>query len=116
MYFNSLFVVKLIQGSLRHGGTFNFLICTDSLSSLHCLLSVYSTEKLVVEVQSILYYLDCDIRENSGNLGNDRADQLAKEATCQDMNIFNVCVIAPLEACILRKNFFLLEYRILVLA
>ncbi|GFS60576.1 RNase H domain-containing protein [Trichonephila clavipes] len=54
-------VVKLIQDSLRQGGTLNFLICTDSLSSLHCLLSVNSTEKLVVE--------------------------LAKEATCQDMNL-----------------------------
>ncbi|GFV52811.1 RNase H domain-containing protein [Trichonephila clavipes] len=40
-----------------------------------------------------LYYLDCDIpfsyvRGHSGSLGNDRADQLAKEATCQDMNLF----------------------------
>ncbi|GFV06646.1 hypothetical protein TNCV_2949681 [Trichonephila clavipes] len=53
---------------------------------------VNSTEKLVVEVQSILYYLDCNIhfsyvRGHSGNLGNDRVNQLAKEATCQDMNI-----------------------------
>ncbi|GFX22771.1 hypothetical protein TNCV_4839081 [Trichonephila clavipes] len=51
-----------------------------------------SLEKLIVEVQSILYYLeDCDItfliRGHSGNLGNDRVDQLAKEATCQDMNL-----------------------------
>ncbi|GFV97077.1 RNase H domain-containing protein [Trichonephila clavipes] len=85
-------VVKLIQDSLRQGGTLNFLICTDSLFSLHCLLSLNSTEKLVVEVQSIQYYLDCDIhfsyvRGHSGNLGNDRADQLAKEATCQDINL-----------------------------
>ncbi|GFV06759.1 RNase H domain-containing protein [Trichonephila clavipes] len=84
--------VKLIQDSLRQGGTLNFLICTDLLSSLHCLLNVNSTEKLVVEVQSILFYLDCDIhfsyvRGHSGNLGNDRADQLAKEATCQDVNL-----------------------------
>ncbi|GFX28524.1 RNase H domain-containing protein [Trichonephila clavipes] len=80
------------KNSLRRGGTLNFLICTDSLSSLHCLLSVNSTEKLVVDVQSILYYLDCDIhfsyvRDRSGNLGNDRADQLAKETTSQDMNL-----------------------------
>ncbi|GFY10443.1 hypothetical protein TNCV_1463331 [Trichonephila clavipes] len=52
----------------------------------------FGIEKLVVEVQSVLYYLDCDIhfsyvRGHSGNLGNDRADQLAKEATCQDMNL-----------------------------
>ncbi|GFW25937.1 RNase H domain-containing protein [Trichonephila clavipes] len=85
-------VVKLIQDSLRQGGTLNFLNCTDSLSSLHCFLSVNSTEKLVVEFQSILYYLDCDIhfsyvRGHSGNLGNDRVHQLAKEATCQDMNL-----------------------------
>ncbi|GFY19672.1 RNase H domain-containing protein [Trichonephila clavipes] len=85
-------VVKLIRDSLRQGGTLNFLICTDSLSSLHYLLSVNSIEKLVVEVHSILYYLDCDIhfsyvRGHSGNLTNDRADQLDKEATCQDMNL-----------------------------
>ncbi|GFY19219.1 RNase H domain-containing protein [Trichonephila clavipes] len=36
-------VVQLIQDSLRQGGTLNFLICTDSLSSLHCLLNVNST-------------------------------------------------------------------------
>ncbi|GFV29762.1 RNase H domain-containing protein [Trichonephila clavipes] len=70
----------------------NILICTYSLSSLHCFLNVNSTEKLVVEVQPILFYLDCDIhfsyvRGHSGNLGNDRADQLAKEATCQDVNL-----------------------------
>ncbi|GFW73996.1 retrovirus-related Pol polyprotein from transposon 17.6 [Trichonephila clavipes] len=57
---------------------------------LACL--IYEEEKLVVEVQSILYYLDYDIyfsyvRGHSGNLGNDRGDQLAKEATCQDMNL-----------------------------
>ncbi|GFT09141.1 RNase H domain-containing protein [Trichonephila clavipes] len=80
------------RDSLCQGGTLDFLICTDSLSSLHCLLSVNSTEKLVVEVQSILCYLDCDIhfsyvRGHSGNLGNYRVDQLAKEATCQDMNL-----------------------------
>ncbi|GFV16134.1 RNase H domain-containing protein [Trichonephila clavipes] len=79
----------------------NFRICTDSLSSLHCLLSVSSIGKLVVEVQSILFHLDCDIhfpyvRGHSGNLGNDRADQLAKEATCQDMNKYVPFV--PLEA------------------
>ncbi|GFU28790.1 RNase H domain-containing protein [Trichonephila clavipes] len=83
-------VVKLIQDSLHQGGMLNFLICTDSFSSFHCMFSVNCTEKLVVEDQSILYYLDCDIhfsyvRGHSGNLGNDRADQLAKEATCQDM-------------------------------
>ncbi|GFW30468.1 hypothetical protein TNCV_454061 [Trichonephila clavipes] len=60
------------------------------IHSLHS--SVNFTENLVVEVQSILYYLDCDIhfsyvRCHSGNLGNDRADQLAKEATCQNMNL-----------------------------
>ncbi|GFW19000.1 RNase H domain-containing protein [Trichonephila clavipes] len=84
--------VKLIQDSLRQGGMLNFLICTVSLSSLHCLLNVNYTEKLVVEVQSILYYLDCDIhfscvRGHSRNLGNDRADRLAKETTCEDMNL-----------------------------
>ncbi|GFU26768.1 RNase H domain-containing protein [Trichonephila clavipes] len=49
-------------------------------------------EKLVVEVQSILFYLDCDIHfsyvsGHSGNLGNHTADQLAKEATFQDVNL-----------------------------
>ncbi|GFW25718.1 hypothetical protein TNCV_1309791 [Trichonephila clavipes] len=52
-----------------------------------------NAEKLVVEVQSILYNIeDCDthfsyVRGHSGNLVNDRADQLAKEATYQDMNL-----------------------------
>ncbi|GFY13118.1 hypothetical protein TNCV_666801 [Trichonephila clavipes] len=45
-----------------------------------------STEKLVVNVQSILHYLeDCEVyfyvRGHSGNLGNDKVDQLAKRAT-----------------------------------
>ncbi|GFU49538.1 RNase H domain-containing protein [Trichonephila clavipes] len=78
-------------------------------------------EKLVVEVQSILYYLeDCDIhfsyvRGHSGNLGNERADLLAKEGTCRDMP-FDVCAIVSLEALSLGKNCFLLEHRILGLA
>ncbi|GFX17789.1 hypothetical protein TNCV_475891 [Trichonephila clavipes] len=50
--------------------------------------------KLVVNVQSILYYLeDCDIlfsevQGHSGNLCNNRMNQLAIEATSQDMDIF----------------------------
>ncbi|GFV74658.1 hypothetical protein TNCV_1177961 [Trichonephila clavipes] len=50
-------------------------------------------ENLVVAIQFIMYYLeDCDIHfscvlGHSGNFGNDRADQFAKEATCQDMNL-----------------------------
>ncbi|GFW11990.1 uncharacterized protein TNCV_4530561 [Trichonephila clavipes] len=83
----------MIQNSLRHGEYLNFLICTDSLSSLHSLRKVNSTEKLVVEVQSMLCNLeDCGIyfsyvQDHSGNLGNDRVDLLAKEATYQDMNL-----------------------------
>ncbi|GFU71014.1 RNase H domain-containing protein [Trichonephila clavipes] len=108
----------IIFDSLRQGGTLNFLICTDSLSSLHCLLNVNSTEKLVVEVQSIMFYLDCDIHfsyaeGHSGNLGNDRADQLAKEATCQDVKPFDVCAIVQLETFSLGKNCFFLEHRVL---
>ncbi|GFV23287.1 hypothetical protein TNCV_4780011 [Trichonephila clavipes] len=52
-----------------------------------------SLKKLVMEVQSVLYHLeDCDIHfsyvlGHSGNFGNDRANQLTKETTCQDMNV-----------------------------
>ncbi|PRD29477.1 UNVERIFIED_CONTAM: hypothetical protein NCL1_29302 [Trichonephila clavipes] len=104
--------------SLRQDGTLNFLICTDSLSSLHCLLNVNSTEKLVVEVQSILYYLDYEIhfshvQVHSGNLGNDTANQLAKEATCQNMKPFDVCTIVPLETFSLGKNCFFQEHQVL---
>ncbi|GFT35222.1 hypothetical protein TNCV_353221 [Trichonephila clavipes] len=53
--------------------------------------------QLVKGVTFVVYFvlpqdfLDCDIHfsyvwGHSGNLSNDRADQLAKEATCQDMN------------------------------
>ena len=49
--------VKLIQYSLSLSGTLNFFICSDSLSLLHLLRNVTSTEKLIVEVQSILYRL-----------------------------------------------------------
>ncbi|GFX37659.1 RNase H domain-containing protein [Trichonephila clavipes] len=82
-----------LEDSLRQGRTHNFLICTDSLSSLYSLSNVASIEKLVVKVQSILYYLeDCDIhfsyvRGHSENLGDDTVDQLIKEATCQDMDL-----------------------------
>ena len=82
--------IKLIQDFFRLNRILNFLIFTDSLSSLHLLWNVTSTEKLVVEVQSILYCL-CDIghceiyflyvRGHSGVLSNERANQLAKEAT-----------------------------------
>ena len=90
------FAVKLIQDSLHLNGTLNFLTCTDSLSSLHSLRNITSTEKLVVEVQSIFYRL-CDVggceiyfsyvRSHSGVLGNERVDQLAKEATGYDLNL-----------------------------
>ncbi|GFV48854.1 hypothetical protein TNCV_641591 [Trichonephila clavipes] len=77
----------------RPGDTLNILPAKKILSRVHSLRNVNSTEKLVVEVQSILYnFEDCDIhfsyvRSHSGNLGKDRAAQLAKEATCQDMNL-----------------------------
>ncbi|GFY30589.1 retrovirus-related Pol polyprotein from transposon opus [Trichonephila clavipes] len=64
-----------------------------SLSSIHSLRNVSYTEKLVVKVQSIMYNLeDCDthfsyVWGDSGNIGNDRAYQLAKGAICQDMNL-----------------------------
>ncbi|GFW23626.1 RNase H domain-containing protein [Trichonephila clavipes] len=50
-------VVKLIQDSLCQDGMLNFLICTTSLSSLYCFLSVNSTEKLDVEVTSTFLML-----------------------------------------------------------
>ena len=88
LFFSINLAVKLIQNSLHLNGTLNFLICTNSLSSFHLLRNV--SEKLVVEVQSILYRF-CDIESceiyflyvsrHSGVLGNERADQLAKEVT-----------------------------------
>ncbi|GFY05024.1 uncharacterized protein TNCV_561561 [Trichonephila clavipes] len=69
-----------------------------------------------LDVQSILFYLDCDIHFSyvwchSGNLSNDRADQLAKEATCQDVNLL---MSVPLETFSLRKNCFFLNTEFLV--
>ncbi|GFX17914.1 RNase H domain-containing protein [Trichonephila clavipes] len=54
--------------------------------------SVFQAKLLCINLDSILYYLDCDthfyhVRDQSGNLGNDRADQSDKEATCQDMKL-----------------------------
>ncbi|GFX36217.1 hypothetical protein TNCV_2065551 [Trichonephila clavipes] len=72
----------------------------------HCVFSVlmeHDFKKLVVEVQSILYNLeDCNIHFSyaqchNGNLSNDRADQLTKEAPCEDMN-FLMSVLVALEA------------------
>ncbi|GFX22980.1 hypothetical protein TNCV_2086881 [Trichonephila clavipes] len=63
------------------------------LSSLPSLRNVNSTENLLVAIQSIMYNLeDCDIhftyvQGNRGNFSNGRVDQLAKEATCQDMKL-----------------------------
>ena len=63
---------------------------TASLSSLHLLRNVTSTEKIVVQVQSILYRL-CNIGRceigHSGVIGIDRADQLVKEATGFDIDL-----------------------------
>lgn len=86
--------VKWIRNCHHEIGIIKYLICTDSLSSLFILGNPAVTEKLVVEVQSTLDVLDSAveihfayIRGHSGNFGNERADQLAKQATGQDIDL-----------------------------
>ncbi|GFV61584.1 RNase H domain-containing protein [Trichonephila clavipes] len=96
----------------------NFIICPDSLSSLHSLRNVNSTEKSVVEVQSILYNLeDCtstffmlraiveiSVMRYSRSVG--------QRGNLPRYEPFDVCAVVPLEAFSLGKNCFRLELRI----
>ncbi|KFM65430.1 Hypothetical protein in type-1 retrotransposable element R1DM, partial [Stegodyphus mimosarum] len=81
-----------------------FLIRTDSLSSLYSLRNIFSCNKLIVTSHALLKDLNnkgvdvifSHVRGHTGNLGNERADWLAKQAT-------NLQVITPM---ILSKSFF----------
>ncbi|GFU95792.1 hypothetical protein TNCV_4903841 [Trichonephila clavipes] len=69
------------------------IIAMDYNGQPSILLNMLRIIEILRLVQSILNSLeDCDIpfsyvRGHSGNLGNGREDQLAKEATCQDVNL-----------------------------
>ncbi|GFW62881.1 uncharacterized protein TNCV_4452301 [Trichonephila clavipes] len=72
-----------------------YLICTDSLSSLDSLKCISSSNNLIVEIQNQLKSLrDKNIsidftfvRGHTGVLGNERADWLAKAATKRKIDI-----------------------------
>ncbi|GBL75670.1 hypothetical protein AVEN_154982-1 [Araneus ventricosus] len=67
----------------------NFLICSDSLSSLYALNCITSPNRLIVKTQTNLNFLHgrgvkvffSFVRGHIGIYGNERADWLAKEAT-----------------------------------
>lgn len=87
-------VTKWIHNFHQRSGIVKYLICTDSLSSLFLLRNPASTEKLVVEIHSILCALENNveihfsyIRGHSGNVGNERADELAKQATRRKIDL-----------------------------
>ncbi|KFM75507.1 hypothetical protein X975_25314, partial [Stegodyphus mimosarum] len=71
-----------------------FLIRTDSLSSLYSLGNIFSCNKLLVTSHGILKDLNnkgvdvhfSHVRSHTGNLGNERADWLAKQATNLQVN------------------------------
>ncbi|GBM07101.1 hypothetical protein AVEN_177068-1 [Araneus ventricosus] len=69
----------------------NFLICSDSLSSLYALNCITSPNRLIVKTQTNLKFFQgrgvqvffSFVRGHIGIYGNERADWLAKEATKQ---------------------------------
>ncbi|GFV08230.1 RNase H domain-containing protein [Trichonephila clavipes] len=76
-----------------------YLICTDSLSSLHSLRYIFSSNNIIVEIQKRLKSLKdkntsisfAFVRGYTGVLGNDRADWLARAATKREIDIeFNI--------------------------
>ncbi|GFT76611.1 RNase H domain-containing protein [Trichonephila clavipes] len=72
-----------------------YLICTDSLSSLDSLKCISSSNNIIVEIQKQLKSLRdknisidfAFVRGHTGVLGNERADWLAKAATKRKIDI-----------------------------
>ncbi|GFU92472.1 RNase H domain-containing protein [Trichonephila clavipes] len=72
-----------------------YLICTDSLSSLDSLKCISSSNNIIVEIQKQLKslrdkHISIDfafVRGHTGVLGNERADWLAKAATKRKIDI-----------------------------
>ncbi|GFX94790.1 RNase H domain-containing protein [Trichonephila clavipes] len=72
-----------------------YLICTDSLSSLDSLKCIFSSNNIIVEIQKQLKSLKdknisidfAFVRGHTGVLGNERTDWLAKAATKRKIDI-----------------------------
>uniref|UniRef100_A0A8D8XQG2 RNase H type-1 domain-containing protein n=1 Tax=Cacopsylla melanoneura TaxID=428564 RepID=A0A8D8XQG2_9HEMI len=74
----------------------NFLICSDSLSAIHCLLNDQNINPIALSIRKLLF--DYKRRYNIefiwvpshvGIPGNEKADQLAKEALNENIPCMN---------------------------
>ena len=106
VYTAELFAILKALDHIKRANSKQFLVCSDSLSSLQALCQAFPTDHLVQTIQATLgelclagiEVLLCWLPGHAGIAGNEMADRAAKDATTKADVDFTVVPVSDLKA------------------